>query len=1204
MTLCDDCSENTDSLKLIRDGTDRVQRGAAAPDPALVPIDERRAEHAMVFAAAYAQYLQYVDGAGAPDGDWRQFFDTDVSVRLAVAAIEDVAVYRSTVKALLDALENPELPASGPDMIAALVAVFDCIGSVARRLDELMLALPLEHSLRATLANLIQTRLSPMLRSLIGYHLAGQALGVVDPTAAPPADVLILGRPAESFHDLTIHDPTSKPPLSGDWPAGVDVADWAAFVSVDPEPFKGAYGTGATAPDKVNHLATHNLFTAVCETFLAAYARVVDDARSAVQASFEWDAHEPHYALFLAFLKLLDHARAEANTLTARHLDFYYRDVLRLRERPAQPSRAHVLVELAKHARSHLVAEGTLLKAGKDDGGNDAHFGADRDLVANKAVVADVRSVYRHHDTPAESLPFDDERIFATAVANAGESWHPFAEKVYTDGALTSIAMPPAEVGFAVASHYLWLAEGTRSIHVGVTTTAPVPNPGGGKHLPLDLRCRVTAEKGWIERPVSKALVSQGGLQFDFTLDGNEPPVTPYNPEVHGYSFDTSMPVLVVTLNHGGNASWDYATLEAIRCTGLTLACTVEGLKTVALANDAGPVDPSKPFQAYGPAPIANSALIIGSKEVFQKQTDYVWVRTPWMSDPQALDDLPNFRVDYLDAGSWQPYSTELFPVEVTEFDLDDLPFTPVGSPDLTPNEAYATTSRSGFVRLRLDDGFGVAEYPAALIEAILTEAPEDERPTAPVVPTATSLTLDYGASQEIDLAEPSTDGRGRFFHVTPFGFAEVLSSPASVPLLPQFLSGPNEAAEGELYVGVRGLVPPENLALLFQVDDGTANPLVVKPDGHIRWSYLRDNEWMPFTSDAVADGTDGLLASGIVTLAVPADATTEHTVLPPDLHWFRLSVPAASDAVCRLLLVAAQALTATYVVRADGSAPPPELPPGTITKLDPPHADVKGVAQPFSTFGGRPAESSAAFYSRVSERLRHKDRAINLWDYEHLILEAFPGIYQARCLNHTQYEPSEGGTGTYRELAPGHVTVVTIPDLAVPSRRDPLRPFTSLRVLGEIERFLARRVSCFARLHVRNPQFEEVRVDLRVRFRDGTDETFHVNKLKREITEFLSPWAFRSDARPSFNGTIHKSVLVNFVEERPYVDYASDVHLFHKLPGATADGPDVEEVVGSRAVSILVSVPADEHGVTVIHAGDTLAVEHCACAPLTGVLD
>ncbi|WP_253907986.1 hypothetical protein [Arthrobacter sp. H20] len=261
----------------------------------------------------------------------------------------------------------------------------------------------------------------------------------------------------------------------------------------------------------------------------------------------------------------------------------------------------------------------------------------------------------------------------------------------------------------------------------------------------------------------------------------------------------------------------------------------------------------------------------------------------------------------------------------------------------------------------------------------------------------------------------------------------------------------------------------------------------------------------------------------------------------------------------------------------------------------------MKSVAQPFPTFGGRPLETDGGFAARASERLRHKNRAITLWDYEHLILEAFPAVFQARCLNHTQYEPSSSGSGVYRELAAGHVTVVTIPDLAVPNPRDPLRPFTSLRVLGEIESFLTRRMSCFARLHVRNPQFEEVRVDLRVRFRSGVDEAFHTTRLKREMTQFLSPWAFRGDARPTFNGTVHKSVLVNFVEERSYVDFVSDVRLFRRLPGVTADGPDLEEVTGSRAISILVSTPPNQHGVHPIHPDEVLVPEYCDCATAVG---
>ncbi|MGR9053657.1 MAG: hypothetical protein ACU84J_13510, partial [Gammaproteobacteria bacterium] len=51
----------------------------------------------------------------------------------------------------------------------------------------------------------------------------------------------------------------------------------------------------------------------------------------------------PHFVLLLAFLKLLAYAREHLNGLTRRHLDFYYRDVLGLRNMPARPDRVNVL---------------------------------------------------------------------------------------------------------------------------------------------------------------------------------------------------------------------------------------------------------------------------------------------------------------------------------------------------------------------------------------------------------------------------------------------------------------------------------------------------------------------------------------------------------------------------------------------------------------------------------------------------------------------------------------------------------------------------------------------------------------------------------------------------------------------------------------------------------------------------------------------
>ncbi len=62
-------------------------------------------------------------------------------------------------------------------------------------------------------------------------------------------------------------------------------------------------------------------------------------------------------------------------------------------------------------------------------------------------------------------------------------------------------------------------------------------------------------------------------------------------------------------------------------------------------------------------------------------------------------------------------------------------------------------------------------------------------------------------------------------------------------------------------------------------------------------------------------------------------------------------------------------------------------------------------MKQPFQSFDGKHAEVGKEFYTRVSERLRHKGRAITAWDYEHLVLDRFPGIYKVKCITHAEPE-------------------------------------------------------------------------------------------------------------------------------------------------------------------------------------------------------
>ncbi len=1204
-----DCSNNIDLLKLAREGTSQDGRALEALSPAFAPVDERTPAHHMVFAKSYAELIKYFQANNTESGNWSEFFGRDISVLLAIPAIEDVDAYQRTLQEWFAFLNRSENNLRIDELREHLGYLFAAVGSLTLALDHLVQQLTADSPFRAEVKNLAQTQLAAALRRLIAYHKAGMARSLVG-SQAP--GIRVLGQPATSFEKMLDRG------LSEHWH---DQPNWETHVaSIAPD--DSVYGPPpGTAFAQINHCSTHTLFKSIFDQFLKALARLTSVAKFALEESLtKYNSHEPHYALFLTFLRLLEHARESANGLTQRHLDFYYRAILGLKEKSAVPGQVHLLAELAKQAKSRLIPAGALFKAGKDDQGHDAFFANDRDFVANQAKVAALTTVYRHGSEPVDGSPRHEGRIFAASVANSEDgagaeltsvdrSWHPFFNKFHVDGSLREIRMPRAEIGFAIASHYLLMAGGDRSITVKGTISGYTD--ATGDEWNADVICQLSTAKGWLHlAPVSFRVDGPDSFTLQIDIDGAAPAIVPYNVKLHGGRVVTDLPLLLIKLKHDETRPYLHSRLANVVIQEVTLTTKIRGLREMAATNDFGPVDTSKPFQPFGASPVEGSSLVIGSKEAFQKSLNSLSINLNWRSAPIFhKTPAPKVAADLLQAGKWVP--ANISPVDVTSNNYSltsNLAISVRDKPVFERNEPLSTAARQGYVRLRLLQDFGQDAYQADLIKFLRKEDnAADPGSKSPVGPTAMSLTLDYEASTKLALNTSSgaafSARSGQFFHLTPFGAAEqhpALDDGHAVSLFPQFLFRRDKqtlSAEAELYIGLSGLQPPQNLALLFQVADGTANPLVQKPIPHIAWSYMRDDRWVEFTPGQIQDNTNGLLSAGIVTLSIPREATNDNTALPSGLHWIRAAVAEKSDAVCRLQLVATQALQAVFQNRANSASFPAQvLPARTITKLATPDTVVKGFTQPFPSFGGRGAEETSEFHTRISERLRHKNRAINLWDFERLILEAFPDVYKVKCLNHTRYEPTDDGSGVYRELAPGHVTIIVIPNLRQQHHRDPLKPYASLNVLEEIRSFLSQRTSGFVNLHVKNPQFEEVRAKFSVRLIDGHDATYYTNLLKQSITSFLSPWAIAGRGTPSFGGKVHKSALINFVEEQPYVDYVSDFKLFHDIGGSLSAG-DRNVVEGSRSISVLVSAPASRHEIAITPAAqDNPPFESCSC--------
>ncbi len=1177
-------TEKLDPLKLVRDGTGQPQRMLEALAPDRIEIDDRNPALSMLFARDYAAYLHYHNSQDSIDSNWRPFFDRDVSVALAIASVQDVDQYRSAIAACIRELENLDNKNKNDVLLFSIRFLFGSIWTLARELDVLKEVLPGDVRLKATLSGLIRSRLAEPLTRLIAYAKAARQMRTKTGTTIDLLTVDSLAHGDERYRISIMGafpEPWGDEPsmgLSLDWCRDhtQQCDTWAELVDSIPAD-SSVFGTGGTLFDWTNHCAEYALFTDIYEQFVKVYARVVVAAATELETTLtDYNHHQPHYALFLSFLKTLEHARADLNGLSKRHLDFYYRDVLRLRQRPAVPGSAHVIIELAKNSLSQELPAGTEFKGPKDGTKKPTVFITDIHSSVNRASVAQLSSLGRSGSIVNLRTHSDKDEA----------SWHPFI-----------VESEPAAIGFAIASHYLYLSGGVRTITMTVLFKDK-PDPE------LELSCRLTTAAGWLTvRPEMTASQTDNKLTITLRLSGSDPAVTAYQAKVHGGRYEHSLPIMELLLKPDGQMTHRLSTYETLEIVSADLSVDVRGLRSLQLSSESGKLDPSKPFQPFGSQPKAQSSFIVGCQEAFSKKgLSEATLMPAWrgMPDPYTM----TLAMCALKEGEWKSHVERTYVPSATQLIslVDDEPklvFNADDDPYRTFGDTVDVASTSGFVKVSLTSPDIASTNARALSDFAAKLARNESAVFVPeYVPEVSQMTLDYTASQTIkalQTIQPSENSTAILYHVTSLGVAEQKLT-ESLFLLPRFIADDSSPHVAEFYIGLAGFSPGQNVSLLFQVEEGSADPLTLKPDDHLHWCYLSGNQWKSLNATDVIDGTDQLLSSGIVSLSVPKDATSEHTSMPAGLHWLRVAITEQPTAACRIRSVLAQAVRVTFDDRGnEADYPSGSLEAGSITKLLQPMGAVKAVSQPYSAFGGRAVEAPEMFYTRVSERLRHKDRAISLWDIERLVLENFPNVARVKCLNHTQYEPAANGGGLYNELAAGHVTVVVVPSASASSHAYPLTPYVGLDTLVEIHELLIRRMSGCVKLHVCNPEYQAVEVDVQVKYVDGYDETVSTTNLQQSITALLAPWSNGGSHLPTFGGRVYQSSVADHIETLPYVDYLTDLKL---VVHQSLDKPEVVPVVEcSRGIAVLTSY--DSHRIKPVAEASVAAdSEKCGCRP------
>ena len=584
---------------------------------------------------------------------------------------------------------------------------------------------------------------------------------------------------------------------------------------------------------------------------------------------------------------------------------------------------------------------------------------------------------------------------------------------------------------------------------------------------------------------------------------------------------------------------------------------------------------PATPFAPFGPAPVVGDALSFTHPDLAGKRLTGLSLGWQWLGLPAAPDDLASHYAPYgfgtrnsdfravfavQRGGEWVPVAPLGWPVSV-KTDGVALFCGPDGAgPDRVGQDGVGQggAGRNGAGRngagksnrpmqrradwqfdtgsggLQPDQppclrmtfcapgyGFANAAYPDILGRAVLANARRKNSmlakvtgtkpallPPPPVQARIAGLTLSYRASASMARGEITVLAQ------VPFDGLVATTRPALAPL--------PMAGRDMLLLGFSGVKAGDDLPLFMQLHEtatATHHPVTASPAARLHWGYRNAKGWQPLPHKAMRhDGTRALTTTGIARLRLPADLARDAA----GLVWLALTAPPGTQPLCDFGRIAAGAVRVTRVTDA-ATAPQgvPVLPAGAIKRPVNRLPALRSVVQPLPSGNGAAAEDERAFYTRLSERLGNRDRAITPRDYETLVLSHFPDVAEAKCVlgaGFTGGATDGGGTdggGAYGDVRGGNVTggggagVVNIIVAPVAGRSGsgalPVLPLGRREDIAGVLR--ARAAAWGHRITVSNPVYEPVQLRASVVIRGDIPADEVLNSITTRFAALLCPW-------------------------------------------------------------------------------------------------
>ncbi|MGB3180930.1 MAG: baseplate J/gp47 family protein [Cyclobacteriaceae bacterium] len=1211
----------------IKIGTNQDSRQLRALDLEYVKVDERSFEDLLVFSWSFSRLLNYYNSENQQDGDWSHFL-TDEAVILASIIDADPLTPEKRFK---DNLQKSILFLKPAKKIKYLKKCFNEIYQLARKFDYWYRQLQAveefnraNSSIRNEISSAIGSKLGPSFRKFRGLDL----LITTDKDIDDKVDLNY-----SEFDDIWQLFEVSEQDYAGEKSLKSRIELVADRLS---QIFQGFFETllylNQKAPDYLkNSLQTDNhypevaLFISFIKLFRENQENLNQFTRRHLEFYFNNILHQsptPPRAdkVYLNFVpdETVSFADVKEGTLFLAGEGPDGNEI-----RYAADNNLRVTHGTVSALKSVFIPTKSLNVKGREK------------KIASRVMQA--------------TIPLDGG-IAAQTNGIIRKTYPTFGED-QTGKSIHEKTMSQSSIGFAISSPALKLAEGQRDVTVTfhlfegaykkfeshledlAFADSISVNEVFIKSFLEAFNISLSAEEKWfaLNRYVATRDNLKNTISIKFTLGNEDPAIVNFSPEVHEGKFDEGLPVIRFELNSNAY-TFVYSLLNDAVLEQISFDTTVKGVRNLLLHNDMGLLSANNPFFPFGPMPHVGSYLLIGSNEVFNKSLNDLSLDIEWFDLPRHQSgffghykeykaDIENTsfkaKISVLDGGRWIPESVDqqeftLFstvdrqtnepPAPQSELQprsrMDKIEMKAIKQPAnyaaLNDELVYQNTAQRGFMKLELSspgEGFMHSLYPSVLSQITIDNsrsgffrnAKKKPMPHTPYSPQIKSITLNYSSSSVMNIDNRSQNNgesnanRGQLYHIHPFGESVAFpdSSKQEIFLLPEM------NYEGCLMIGLSRIHPPETITMLFEMLDEYTITSEEDPPV-IEWSYLSNNEWRYLSpSRIVRDETKGFLKTGIIAIELPGDISKGNTLIDEDKFWLRAAAKKNHHTASKIVSVTQQVITATLIEESmDGSHLEQELPAHTISRSLTNIQGIRSIDQPLESFGGMHGEKPDEFYTRVGERLRHKSRAVTAWDFERLVLDQFPDIYKVTCLS---------GMNSFNLDAPGNVLLVVTP--YTNQLANPYEPMASSELLYEIKRHLQGLSSSHLKLEVRNPHYERIKIMCSVKFAEGYNYGYYLQKLNEEINRYLIGDLNASRRNLQLGGKVNSSDILSFMRTLPYVDFITEFSMIqaawdlggkYVLLDTAREGDERPFLQATKPWSVL--VPAQVHQIRVLN--------------------